>query len=189
VDPLVAHLHVAARDARHARRRRIVAQKFLDRAFGQLGMRPQQVEGVGLRQQGDHAVADQVGRLVPGEQHEHGGRDQLILRQRPPRLLGRDQRADHVLACRCLLPRLHDGAKIAVHVGDATCGPLVLVGRRLRAADEGREIVGPVLEPPHVAIRHAQNARNHHRRQRIGEIGDQFDLSARWADPRKETVD
>jgi hypothetical protein len=53
---------------------------------------------VGVGQQGDDAVADQVHRgHVPGEEHEEHRRQDLVLVEDVAVLLGVDQPADHVV--------------------------------------------------------------------------------------------
>ena len=61
------------------------------------GRRAQQLELIGVAQQREQAVADEVHRrLVAGDEQQDDRRQQLVGAEAVARLLGRDQRADEV---------------------------------------------------------------------------------------------
>ena len=98
-DRHAAELHVLERDAHGALHRAVEAQHLLDRALQQLGLRAQARELVGVLQERERPVPDQVrGRLVTGEQQQDRGRQQLAVAERVAVLLRRDERADQVVA-------------------------------------------------------------------------------------------
>src|SRR5581483_12128782 len=58
---------------------------------------------VGVAQQGERAVADQIrGGLVAGDEQQEDRRDELVMAQRLTRLLGGDQRREQVVLGRAL---------------------------------------------------------------------------------------
>src|SRR5205823_3217139 len=62
--------------------RGVVAQGLLDAAVDQLRLRAESGELIGVAQQREYRVGDQVGRrLVAGDQQQYTGREQLVLGQ------------------------------------------------------------------------------------------------------------
>ncbi len=77
----------------------LVAQQFLDQADDQVGFAAQPLEHVGVAQQGEHAVGDEVdGGLVAGEQQQRGGGHQLLARHPALRAVVGDQPGEQVVA-------------------------------------------------------------------------------------------
>ena len=65
------------------------------------GIVAQRLELLGMAQQRQHAVADQVDRrLVAGDEEEDAGGEQLVLAQLVAGLLGGDEAGEHVVARR-----------------------------------------------------------------------------------------
>jgi hypothetical protein len=93
--------HVLAGDARRALDLPIEAQQLLHRGADQRGIAAQPPEPIGMAQQGERAVADQVdGGLVPRDEEQDARGQQLDLAQAVARLLRGDQVRQHVGARR-----------------------------------------------------------------------------------------
>src|SRR6185312_13274596 len=76
--------------------RRLKAQQLLDPGHDQLRSAAQLLELVGVPQQGQHAVRDQVDRgLMPGEEHEQRVVDDRLLGQAPLRAVVVDHSREH----------------------------------------------------------------------------------------------
>ena len=122
-------------------------------------------------------VREQVaGGLVPGEEQEHAGGDDLLLVEHVAAFLGRDEVADQILPG--ALPALGDHA--AQELGElpqAALGALVAVRAVHRAEDEGEDVFGPAREiAPALAGNPEQVADDAHR-QRACEAFDEVELA------------
>src|SRR5262245_40761158 len=96
-DRVAIDLDVFARDARGALDGAVVAQELLDRARGERRISLQSPELVGMAQERQHPVADEVHRrLVTGHEEEDAHGQEFALRQPIALLLGRDERAQQI---------------------------------------------------------------------------------------------
>jgi hypothetical protein len=69
-------------DARHRTCRRVVAEKLFDRRPGEFRLTHEALILIPIAHEGQHRRAEKIrGRLVAGEQQQHRGRDQLVLRE------------------------------------------------------------------------------------------------------------
>ena len=99
LDEHVAHLRGLRGGAPGEVHRAVVAEDLFDRAGRQRRVLDEPVPLVALAQQGDGAVADQVGGgLVAGHEEEHDGGSQLLLGELVALLLGGEQRGEEVVA-------------------------------------------------------------------------------------------
>lgn len=93
-DRLAADRQILSRLPIHELDRPVVAEELLDSVGNQRRLLEQQTELVGVAQQSQQAVADQVrGRLMTGRQEQIGIRDQLRLAEPIAVNLGLDQQA------------------------------------------------------------------------------------------------
>src|SRR5262249_53407077 len=84
---------VLAGNARGALDRPVVAEQFLDGALDQSRILAQPSKLFGMTQEREGAVADEIdGRLVPRDEKQDAGGQQLSLGELVARLLGRDER-------------------------------------------------------------------------------------------------
>ena len=166
-------LHLLQRDAACELHRRVIAQYLLDCALGQRRVVPQLGELIGVAQQRQRAVADQVHRrLVTGNQQQDARRQQLLLAQLVPFVFGGDQRADQVVLR--VLPPLSDQAAEVVPERFDHVPTLLLLLRRQRFfwVEAAGRLPRPLSERDVVFHRHAQHFADHCHGQRIGEVFD-----------------
>ena len=91
-DGLSSQLYFTLRDPGGTLHRAVVAQQLLDRARQQRWIFAQSIQLIRMLEQGEEPVADQVHRgLVPGDENQHAGREQLVLAQLVALLLRGDQ--------------------------------------------------------------------------------------------------
>ena len=84
---------------------------------------------VGVAQQGQHAIANEVrGGLIPRDQEQTQHDEEFVLRQLIAGFLGRHQRTDQIVPG-FETPRLDDPAEIVVEFIGRTIGLLNLTGR------------------------------------------------------------
>ena len=171
-DP-ASDLHVRLDDADPDLDGAIEAQQLLDGGPEEIRVTMQRAQRVGMPQQREHAVADQVGgRLVPGEQQERAGLDQLVLLE--PRAVGLcAHEAAHQIVVASLATMTHDVAEVIVEGGGTllcASDPICPVGGHLHRAAERGEVYGPLLDPVEVGGRHAEQVADHHRRKGKGEV-------------------
>ena len=77
----------------------VVAQELIDGSGAEVGMLSEPVELVGVLEQRERAVADQVrGRLMTGGEQQQAHRDDLVRLERDAAVGGMDQRAQEILA-------------------------------------------------------------------------------------------
>src|SRR5262249_53431051 len=148
-DRPAADRDLGARDACGALYWTVVAQEFLHGARDQPGRLAKPTQLLGVTQERQRAVADQIDRrLVAGDEREDAGGDQLVLAQLVSRLLSGDQRREQVAARRGAA--LGDEPSHVVSDG-VTGRPAPLRNLGLRRQPDGIEPAGdveaPALEP------------------------------------------
>ena len=172
-----ADLHVLGDHAAHRRHRADVAQQLLDRGREERRIVAQQRHLLGMAEQGEQAVGDQVGGgLVPGLEQDGAGGEQFLLAQKVARLVGSRQRGEQVVARggaplgQQLPEAVVDGEGRRLHpqrVAVAQMAVAVEVGaQRLRVVPEQAVGVGAGRR------RHAEQFRDHPHRQRVGQLAD-----------------
>ena len=109
---LAAHLQVVPDDPPVELDRAVVAQQLVDGRLEQFGLVAEAPQLIGMAEQRQKAVADQVARrLVASHQDQQHGGQQLLAGQPVAFLLGRQQDAHEIVPG--LAPaRLHDGLEI-----------------------------------------------------------------------------
>ena len=129
---------------------------------------------LGIPQQGQHAVADQIhGGFVAGDQQEGAHDHQLRLAQRVAALLDRHQGADEVRPW-VAAPLGDDAAQVRVESIARHGHTLHELGRDQRVQarrHDGR----PLLEFHAILGRHPQQFGDDHHGQWVGELSDQVD--------------
>ena len=174
LDGVAAELDVGERDAARELHRAVVAEQLVDAVDDQRRVVVQELELVGVPQQRQRAVADQVhGRLVAGDVEEAHLVEELVLAEDVALLLDRDQRGEQVVGRVRPLPR-DRFAEMRVHTiagGDQ--------GRQLLGQHQGLEElhdrVRPVAELVAVGRGHAEHLGDHREGEGEGEAADQVD--------------
>ena len=188
-DPLAPHLDLRRRPAPRALHGTVEAQELLDARLDQRRIGLEHPELVRVLEEGEEPVADQVDRgLVPGDEEEHAGGDQLTLAELVALFLGRDEAGEQI-RLRILPARGDEGAEI---VGEGKAGVPAArddigVGGQDARVEAPRDVGGPVLE--HVLIRggDAQHLADHPDGKRVGEVLDHVH-GAGALDPVEEAV-
>ena len=116
------------------------------------------------------------GGLVPGEEQEHAGRNELVLRQALAAFVEGHELGQEIALRRCA-SRAHELAEDIRHLAGRRGGSLVLLWHIARATDEERHLVGQPLKAPELVSRDAEHVHDHQRGQRPGELGDEVELS------------
>ena len=144
----------------------------------------------GMTQERERSVADEIDRrFMAGDQEQHAGREQLVLAELVPRLLGGDEAGEQVGARRGA--SLGDeGAEILGQGSSRPCPTLRHV--RFRRQEEGvqapRDVQTPLLETLPIRRRDAEHLADHDDRKGIGEVLDEVH-PARALHGVEETVD
>jgi hypothetical protein len=180
--------NIFARDAHHRRRGAVVPQELLHGRRREPGVFAPR-SGLGrVPDERERAVADEVrGGFVAGEQEQHAAGDELVLLQPVGPVLDGQERRHEVIG-RGRPAARHEALEIAVQLDHAVGRPLVLVARRPRAPDEGRQLVRPRLELLGIFGRNTQKVADHGHRQGVREIVDEVHLTGR-GHLRQQTVD
>ena len=147
--------------------RGVEAQQLLHPGRDPARVLPQQPHLLGVFEERQHAVADEVGRrLVAGDeqQAQHGQR--LALRQRVAGLLRTGEGADDVVA-RLAPAGLDDRQEVGVE-GLARGGCARPLPRPDERLENARAVVRPLREAGPVLGRHPQHLRDHDHRERTG---------------------
>jgi hypothetical protein len=166
--------------------RRVVAQRLLDRTRGQPRVGAQRRELLGMAQQRQNPVADQVDRgLVAGDQQQDAGGQQLLLGELVAVLLDADQMGQQV--------RTGRGAPPGDQLPEVRGELVARLGRILdRPAQQRRGVhpqgkpCRPALEPFPVGQRYAEQLADHAYRQRVGQAADHVE---RVPDAAEQLVD
>ena len=167
-------LDVGGGDACRALHGAVVAQQLLDRGGDQRGIVPHARELVGVAQQRQGAVADQVdGRLVARDEQQQAHRDDLVDGELVALLLG-GQEAREKVGLRPG-PALHDQRAEIVGQRPAGAAPALDDGRIRRQPDRveaARDVGRPAADRRVIVHRHAQHLADDRHRQRVGEVLD-----------------
>ena len=142
----------------------------------QAGVGPEAVDLRRVAEQGQHPVADQVhGGLEAGHEQQGDGAEQLGVGEPVALGLGRDQGAEQVGAgvAPALLDQVGEVPE-QLHAGGHALHEGGLVEVVVEQAGRAR---GPALEALPVGHRHAQQLADHHRRQRVGQVGQHVELA------------
>ncbi len=159
---------------------RFEPQQLLHQRVDHLGVLAQLLEGVGVAQQGEHPIGDQVdGGLMAGDQQqrqiaEHLGQGHRILVG--PALGG--QAGDHVVPGRAaaLLDQTGEiGGELVPGVPDGLPVGLLLLGRAGGRLEGGGHGVGPAVEALLVLRGDAEQTADHGHGEGVGEVLDQVD--------------
>lgn len=95
------------RPVRQEVNRRLVPKKLLHRADDEIGLAPEPLENVRVTQERQHSVRDEIDRrLVPGDEQEHGGRDQDPVVHATPGLRVACHAREHVATRSSSTPRV-----------------------------------------------------------------------------------
>ncbi|GGI89150.1 hypothetical protein GCM10011581_27830 [Saccharopolyspora subtropica] len=177
-----AQFHVLGGKARcGAFHRPVVAQQFLDRTGQQVRFVAQQPQLVGVGEQGQHPVADEVdgGLMARDEQQLHHA-EQFPLGQLVALVGGHHQRADQIGLVVGVNGVVHPRAGLRDQRGQVLLadpsGPLALGGAFL-GQRRGEHHPGPLAEVVAVLEPDAEQLADHRDRQREGQRRDQVDLA------------
>ena len=122
--------------------RAVIAQELLDRGGDEAGIALELLELVGMTEQGEQPVADEVHRgLVPGDEQQHAHGQHLALAQLVSLLLGRDEQAQQVFLG-ALAPLPDKGAKVIAE--GSTRRPAPLHDLAIGEQPDGVEAAGDV---------------------------------------------
>jgi hypothetical protein len=133
------------------------AQQFLDRGVDPLGFLSEQVELVGVAQQGQRAEREHIGGgLVTGEQQQEADADELVGGQVVAMLA--DQHAEQLLA--------RVGLGSGDEIGHVRTRLLLHREPLLEGPRHVQHAAGPPLEVRPVGVRHAEQFADHQRRDR-----------------------
>ena len=177
LDALAVDLDVLQRDAPGELHRRVEAQELVDRVADEVGLRAQELELVGMAQECERSVPDQVdGRLVAGDEQQDHLVAQLVGREAVAFLLGGDHRGQQVVGGLASLP-LDRRVDVGDHVVGRAHHLRDLVGRRERL-ERRDERVRPVAQLQAVGLRHAEHLGDHRERERERQVGDHVHLAA-----------
>ena len=170
-DRLTTELEIDEGDATRELHRAVVAQQLLHRVGDQVRFGVQRGELIGVAQQREGAVPDEVHRrLVSREVEEHhlvlqlGGGEPVTF------LLGRDERAEQVIAGFPTLPldrRLHVPGEMLTGVEDRR--EVLRQHDRLEGLDQR---VRPLPHLVPVGLRHAEHLGDHREGQRERQVAD-----------------
>ena len=140
-------------------------------------MAAEPVELVGVLEQRERAVADQVrGRLVPGGEQQQAHRDDLVGLQRHAAVGGMDQRAQQVLA-RIPAPLGDDRDEKQHHRHRRRADRLDLRGRRVEL-EHARQRGGLAAQQFRALEADVEQLGDHRQRDRVGELAHQLDRLA-----------
>ena len=173
LDGLAAHLDLPQRDAARHLHGRVVAEELLDGAAVQRRVGAQALELVGVAEEGEGAVADEVhGRLVAGDVEEHHLLEELLVREHVAVLLGGEQAREKIVGQVVPLP-LDDVEHELAHLGGGVEDGAheVGVGDGLQGADERAR---PLPELLAVGRGHAQHLGDDGERQGEGVVGHEL---------------
>ena len=189
-DRAAVDLDVRVGDARRPLHRTVVPQQLLHRAVNQRRIVSQPAELVRMAQEGQHPIADEVdGRLMPRDEEQDAGGEQLPFAQLVARFFGGDQQAQQIV----LWMAAALGEKTAEVVGQlAACGPPTRHDLGVRWHPDRIQTPGHVGRPlangALIPRRHTQHLADHRDRERVREIGNDVH-PARVLDPIQEPVD
>ena len=169
LNTLAANFDLAKRNPGRHLHRPVVSQELLNRGPNQAGGGPESGQLLGMPQQGQQPVANQIHRrLMAGRKQEDDVGQQLVFAQPVAGLFNRDQATEHILPRPS--PPLSDQADKIGHkgLGRAVSG-LDDFGRNNRVKRAGQR-PGPVFELLPVFKRHANQFGNHNDRQRKSQL-------------------
>ena len=157
--------------------RRLVAQQFLDQADAQVGLVAQPLQHVGVAQQREHAVGDEVdGGLVAGDEQQDQRGDQFAALHPPVRAVVGDQPGQQVVAW-VGAAALRQLDQVRAELLERVVGLLLqLLGRRV-GPTESTIASTQALEARLVLARHAEQLADHRDRERVGEVVDEVELA------------
>ncbi len=157
---------------------RVVAQQLVDGPGNQLRPPAQQLELIGVAQQGEGTIADQVhGRLMARDDQSDTGAEHLLRGEPVAPLLHRGQGTDQIVSG-ATPPFVDKRAEVRGELGER----LVTGGKRFGGQvdvriERVRKRLRPLLHEWVVTGGHAQDLADHGERQRVGHHLDQVELA------------
>ncbi len=157
---------------------RVVTEQLVDGPGDQLRPLAQQLELVGVAQQGKGTVADQVhGRLVTRDDQGDAGAEDFLRGEPVALVLHRGQRTDQVVAGP-VPPFVNKLTEVGGELGQRrVAGGQRLGGHVDVGIERARERLRPLLHEWMILGGHAQNLADHGERQRVGHHLDQVELA------------
>jgi hypothetical protein len=177
-------------DAHRPLYRAVVAQQLFDRALDQRRVVLQHSELVGMTQEGEKAVTDEVcARLMAGDEEQHARSEEFLFAKLVAPLFGRDQQVEEIRTGPP--PALRKEATEILGQRAASRSALfhdVSIRRKAKCVEAPSDIRGPLPNNALIPGRHAECLADHRDWKWIGQIGDDVH-HMRALDSIQESID